>query len=113
MNATCVTVNLLGAAAGKVVFLAQMLGEHPLAEARFVPRDVFALHPGGRRVRAVHYVRQRQHGTHIVSPVAAKLPSLAGNQPMELRQGNHAVISVDEFYLHRHAGPSARRETLL
>ena len=39
-------VYLLGATAGKVVGLAEMLAQHAAAESGFVPRDVVTLGPG-------------------------------------------------------------------
>ena len=59
VNPVDVSVDGLGAAAGGVVVLRQVLAEHPLAEAGFVPRDVVSVLPGGDSGRPPNEVEQR------------------------------------------------------
>ncbi len=58
MNPGDLALDDLESPAGRVVRLGEMLLEHPLAKARLVPRDLFALGPRLRRGLAVNDVYQ-------------------------------------------------------
>jgi hypothetical protein len=56
MDPPYLPIDDLEPAAGEVVLLIEVLGQHTAAEIRIAPGDILSLNPGGRWDSSVNYV---------------------------------------------------------